>query len=111
MPAVVWASRHCARIWPHLLVKHTARHNEDPRPAHPHRVNVNTLAPEPATRLEMNEIVSVELLKPTPPCFSILLKQPHNGPVHLIDTVTNATVRRGDEFRKSVRRSIIGENE
>jgi len=55
------------------LVKHTARQTKIRALHIRHRVNVNTLAEEPATRLEMNEIGSVEF-ETHVPCFSIPIR-------------------------------------
>src|SRR5207253_2295870 len=77
------------------LVKHTARQTKIRVLRIRHRVNVNTLAEEPATRLEMNEIGSVDFETYVPLFFDPYSSNRTMGSFILIDSATNATVGAG----------------
>jgi bifunctional enzyme CysN/CysC/sulfate adenylyltransferase subunit 1 len=77
------------------LVKHTVRQTKIRALRIRHRVNINTLAEEPATRLEMNEIGSVEFETHVPLFFDPYSSNRTTGSFILIDAVTNATVGAG----------------
>jgi hypothetical protein len=95
---------HASVVWLHgaplglgrtYLVKHTARQTKIRALHIRHRVNVNTLAEEPATRLEMNEIGSVEFETHVPLFFDPYSSNRTTGSFILIDPATNATVGAG----------------
>jgi hypothetical protein len=95
---------HASLVWLHgaplelgrtYLVKHTVRQTKIRALHIRHRVNVNTLETEPATRLEMNEIGSVEFETHVPLFFDPYSSNRTTGSFILIDVATNATVGAG----------------
>jgi sulfate adenylyltransferase subunit 1 len=95
---------HARLVWLHsaplelgrtYLVKHTVRQTKIRALRIRHRVNINTLASEPATRLEMNEIGSVEFETHVPLFFDPYASNRTTGSFILIDAATNATVGAG----------------
>jgi len=60
-----------------------------------HRVNINTLEPEHATQLNMNDIASVEFEAHAPLFFDPYTRNHATGSFILIDTISNATVGAG----------------
>jgi len=95
---------HARVVWLHgapleldrtYLVKHTARQTKIRALHIRHRVNVNTLTEESATRLEMNEIGSVEFEAHVPLFFDPYSSNRTTGSFILIDPATNATVGAG----------------
>jgi hypothetical protein len=77
------------------LVKHTVRQTKIRALHIRHRVNINTLAEEATTRLEMNEIGSVEFEAHVPLYFDPYSSNRTTGSFILIDAATNATVGAG----------------
>jgi len=92
---VVWLHGAPLELGRTYLVKHTARQTKIRALRIRHRVDVNTLAEEPATRLEMNEIGSVEFEAHVPLFFDPYSSNRTTGSFILIDAVTNATVGAG----------------
>jgi sulfate adenylyltransferase subunit 1 len=92
---VVWLHGTALELGRTYLVKHTARQTKIRALHIRHRVNVNTLALEPATRLEMNEIGSVEFESHVPLFFDPYSRNRTTGSFILIDVATNATVGAG----------------
>src|SRR5258705_4360699 len=92
---VVWLHATALELGRAYLVKHTARQTKIRALHIRHRVNVNTLAEEPATRLEMNEIGSVEFETHVPLFFDPYSSNRTTGSFILIDIATNATVGAG----------------
>jgi bifunctional enzyme CysN/CysC/sulfate adenylyltransferase subunit 1 len=95
---------HARVVWLHdaplafgrtYLVKHTVRQTKIRALHIRHRVNVNTLAEEHATRLEMNEIGLVEFESHVPLFFDPYSSNRTTGSFILIDSATNATVGAG----------------
>jgi sulfate adenylyltransferase subunit 1 len=93
------------------LVKHTARQTKIRAVKIHHCVNVNTLALEPATRLEMNEIGSVEFETHVPLFFDPYASNRTTGSFILIDTATNATIGAGMIQEDLPATAIAGEKE
>jgi len=93
--SVVWLHRTFLEVGRTYLVKHTARQTKIRALRIHHRVNVNTLAEEPATRLEMNEIGSVEFETHVPLFFDPYSSNRTTGSLILIDPAANATVGAG----------------
>ena len=60
-----------------------------------YRLNVNDLASEPATSLEMNEVGSCTVSMRSPIAFDPFSENPATGAFVLIDRITNATVGAG----------------
>jgi len=92
---VVWLHGTSLELGRTYLVKHTTRQTKIRALHIRHRVNVNTLAEEPATRLEMNEIGSVEFEVHVPLFFDPYSSNRTTGSFILIDIATNATVGAG----------------
>jgi len=92
---VVWLHGTPLELGRAYLVKHTVRQTKIRALYIRHRVDVNTLASEPATRLEMNEIGSVEFETHVPLFFDPYSSNRTTGSFILIDAVTNATVGAG----------------
>src|SRR5947209_1742827 len=92
---VVWLYGTSLELGRTYLVKHTARQTKIRALRIRHRFNVNTLAEEPATRLEMNEIGSVEFEVHVPLFFDPYSSNRTTGSFILIDIATNATVGAG----------------
>jgi sulfate adenylyltransferase subunit 1 len=95
LASVVWLHASALELGCTYLVKHTARQTKIRALRIRHRVNVNTLAHEPATRLEMNEIGSVEFEAHVPLFFDPYSSNRTTGSFILIDAITNATVGAG----------------
>src|SRR6202171_1917936 len=92
---VVWLHGAPLELDRTYLVKHTVRQTKIRALHIRHRVNINTLASEPATRLEMNEIGSVEFETHVPLFFDPYSSNRTTGSFILIDAATNATVGAG----------------
>jgi sulfate adenylyltransferase subunit 1 len=92
---VVWLHGAPLELGRTYLVKHTVRQTKIRALHIRHRVNINTLASEPATRLEMNEIGSVEFETHVPLFFDSYASNRTTGSFILIDAATNATVGAG----------------
>ena len=92
---VVWLHGTALELGRTYLVKHTARQTKIRALNIRHRVNVNTLAHEPATRLEMNEIGSIDFEAHVPLFFDPYSSNRTTGSFILIDAATNATVGAG----------------
>ena len=92
---VVWLHGTPLELGRTYLVKHTARQTKIRALRIRHRVNVNTLALEPAARLEMNEIGSLEFETHVPLFFDPYSSNRTTGSFILIDPATNATVGAG----------------
>src|SRR6202171_4529430 len=110
---------HASIVWLHgaplelgrtYLVKHTVRQTKIRALHIRHRVNINTLASEPATRLEMNEIGSVEFETHVPLFFDPYSSNRTTGSFILIDAATNATVGAG-MIQKDAPAKAIAEEE
>src|SRR5258708_3208005 len=89
---VVWLHGNSLELGRTYLVKQTARQTKIRALSIRHRVNINTLAHEPATRLEMNELASVEFETHVPLFFDPYSSNRTTGSFILIDAATNATV-------------------
>jgi sulfate adenylyltransferase subunit 1 len=92
---VVWLHGTSLELGRTYRVKHTARQTKIRALRILHRVNINTLAEEPATRLEMNEIGFVEFETHVPLFFDSYSSNRTTGSFILIDPATNATVGAG----------------
>ena len=77
------------------LVKHTARQTKIRATKIRHRVNVNTLAHENATQLQMNEIAEIEFEANVPLFFDSYASNRTTGSFILIDPLSNATIGAG----------------
>src|SRR5213079_2351152 len=93
--SVVWLHEVPLELGRTYLVKHTSRQTKIRALRIRHRVNVNTLAKEPATRLKLNEIGSVDFETHVPLFFDPYSSNRTMGSFILIDSATNATVGAG----------------
>jgi sulfate adenylyltransferase subunit 1 len=92
---VVWLHGTPLEIGRTYLVKHTAMQTKIRALRISHRVNINTLEPEHATQLNMNDIASVEFEAHVPLFFDPYTRNHATGSFILIDTISNATVGAG----------------
>src|SRR5713101_3745152 len=106
---VVWLHGAALELGRTYLVKHTVRQTKIRALHIRHRVNINTLANEPATRLEMNEIGSVEFETHVPLFFDPYANNRTTGSFILIDAATNATVGAGMIQEEVAATGIAGE--
>jgi sulfate adenylyltransferase large subunit len=89
---VVWLHPQPLELGKNYLLKHTVRTTRAQAVAIQHRVNVHTFAQEPARRLEMNDIASVEFESKSPLFFDSYERNRTTGSFILIDPLSNATV-------------------
>ena len=108
---VVWLHGAPLELGRTYLVKHTVRKTKIRALHIRHRVDINTLAKEPATRLEMNEIGSVEFETHVPLFFDPYSSNRTTGSFILIDAATNATVGAGMIQEDVSAMAIAGEKE
>jgi sulfate adenylyltransferase large subunit len=92
---VVWLHGTPMEIGRTYLVKHTAMQTKIRALRISHRVNIQTLEPEHATQLNMNDIASVEFEAHAPLFFDPYTRNRATGSFILIDTISNATVGAG----------------
>jgi sulfate adenylyltransferase large subunit len=109
--SVVWLHGTPLELGRTYLVKHTVRQTKIRAQRIRHRVNINTLASEPATRLEMNEIGSVEFEAHVPLFFDPYSSNRTTGSFILIDAATNATVGAGMIQEDASANRIVEEKE
>jgi bifunctional enzyme CysN/CysC/sulfate adenylyltransferase subunit 1 len=89
---VVWLHPQPLELGKNYLLKHTVRTTRAQAVAIQHRVNVRTFAQEPAHRLEINDIASVEFETTSPLFFDSYEHNRTTGSFILIDPLSNATV-------------------
>jgi sulfate adenylyltransferase large subunit len=89
---VVWLHPQPLELGKKYFLKHAVRTTRARAVAIHHRVNVHTFAHEPAQRLEMNDIASVEFESTSPLFFDPYERNHITGSFILIDPLTNATV-------------------
>jgi bifunctional enzyme CysN/CysC/sulfate adenylyltransferase subunit 1 len=92
---VVWLHPTPLELGRTYLIKHTTRLTKIRALNIRHRVNVNTLEQEQATRLEMNEIGLIDFESHLPLFFDPYSSNRTTGSFILIDALTNATVGAG----------------
>jgi sulfate adenylyltransferase large subunit len=88
----VWLHPQPLELGKNYLLKHAVRTTRARALAIHHRVNVHTFANEPAERLAMNDIASVEFESASPLFFDSYERNRTTGSFILIDPITNATV-------------------
>jgi bifunctional enzyme CysN/CysC/sulfate adenylyltransferase subunit 1 len=93
--SVVWLHGTPLEVGRTYLVKHTAMQTKIRALRISHRVNIQTLEPEHATQLNMNDIASVEFEAHAPLFFDPYTRNRATGSFILIDTISNATVGAG----------------
>jgi sulfate adenylyltransferase large subunit len=89
---VVWLHPQPLLLGKGYLLKHSVRTTRARAVAIDHRVNVHTFAHEPAQRLEMNDIASVQFESTSPLFFDPYERNHITGSFILIDPLSNATV-------------------
>jgi len=109
--SVVWLHGAPLELGRAYLVKHTVRQTKIRALHIRHRVNINTLASEPVTRLDMNEIGSVDFETHVPLFFDPYASNRTTGSFILIDPATNATVGAGMIQEDASPTAIAGEKE
>ena len=92
---VVWMHTQPLEIGRTYLLKQTTRQIRGKVAAIRHRVNINTLEPEPAERLHINDIASVEVETSSPLFFDSYQQNRATGSFILIDPLMNATLGAG----------------
>jgi sulfate adenylyltransferase subunit 1 len=92
---IVWMSEKPLVAGQNYLAKHTTRSVKARVTSVRHRVNVNTLAHEPARDLEMNAIAVVDFETSHPLFFDLYEESRSTGSFILIDPISNATVAAG----------------
>jgi bifunctional enzyme CysN/CysC len=93
--ALVWMNEQPLRLGTPYLLKHTTQQLTANVTAIAHRVNVNTLAEEPAETLELNEIGRVAIETARPLFFDAYTANRWTGSFILIDPIGNSTVAAG----------------
>ena len=93
--ALVWMNEKPLEIGHTYLVKHTTRQVKARVTVIRHRIDVNTLAQEPASDLQMNGIAVVEIETSNPLFFDPYEQSRVTGSFILIDALSNATVAAG----------------
>ncbi len=93
--SVVWLHGTPLEVGRTYLVKHTAMQTKIRALRISHRVNIQTLEPEHATQLNMNDIASVEFEAHVALFFDPYTRNRATGSFILIDTISNATVGAG----------------
>lgn len=92
---VVWLHSDPMEVGKTYLVKHAVRQAKIKATRIINRVDVNTFAEEPASRLQMNDIAEAEFETGVPLFFDPYAKNRTTGSFILIDALTNATVGAG----------------
>ena len=92
---VVWLQESPLKHGAEFLLKHMTRHVRGRVVRIVHRVDVNTLAKEPAAALKMNDVALVEFAANSPLYFDPYLKNRATGSFILIDPMSNATAGAG----------------
>jgi sulfate adenylyltransferase subunit 1 len=92
---VVWFNAEPAEPGKSYLLKHTSRTVRAKAVQFRYRVNVNTLAQEPVSSLQMNDIAYVEFETVSPLFFDPYTQNRITGSFILIDPISNATLGAG----------------
>ena len=92
---VVWFNSEPAEPGRSYLLKHTSRTVRAKAQKIRYRVNVNTLAQEPVSSLQMNDIAYVEFETVSPLFFDPYTQNRITGSFILIDPISNATLGAG----------------
>jgi len=92
---VVWMNAQPLEAGRNYLIKQSARQVRGRITRIRHRVNINTLEPETAERLDLNDIAAVEFETSSPLFFDAYLENRATGSFIVIDPLTNATLGAG----------------
>ena len=92
---VVWMHAQPLAVGRNYLVKQTSRHVRGKITRIIHRVDIQSLAPEQAEQLQMNDIATVEVETSSPLFFDSYRQNRTTGSFIIIDALTNATLGAG----------------
>jgi sulfate adenylyltransferase subunit 1 len=92
---VVWMNVQPLEAGRNYLIKQSAKQVRGRITRIRHRVNINTLEPEPAERVEINDIAAVEVETSSPLFFDSYQENRVTGSFIVIDPLTNATLGAG----------------
>ena len=92
---IVWMHPHGLEPGRGYLIKHCGRQVRGRATRIRHRVNIDTLEPEAAERLHLNEIATVEIETSSPLFFDDYQENRITGSFIVIDLLTNATLGAG----------------
>jgi sulfate adenylyltransferase subunit 1 len=95
LATIVWMHARPLETGRYYLIKHSSRQVRGKATAIRHRVNIDTLQPETAERLQMNDIATVELETSSPLFFDTYQQNRTTGSFIVIDPLTNATLGAG----------------
>jgi bifunctional enzyme CysN/CysC/sulfate adenylyltransferase subunit 1 len=95
LATVVWMHPQPLETGRSYLIKHCARQVRGKAVTIRHRVNTDTLQPEAAERLQMNDIATIELETNSPLFFDAYQLNRTTGSFIVIDPLTNATLAAG----------------
>ncbi|MBS1840103.1 MAG: sulfate adenylyltransferase subunit CysN [Acidobacteria bacterium] len=95
LASIVWMHTQALEVGRSYLIKHCARQVRGKATAIRHRVNVNTLEPESAANLQMNDIAAVEVETSSALFFDAYEKNRTTGSFIIIDPLNNATLAAG----------------
>jgi sulfate adenylyltransferase subunit 1 len=95
LATIVWMHAQPLEIGHPYLIKQCARQVRGKATAIRQRVNIDTLEPEAAERLQMNDIASVTLETSSPLFFDAYQDNRTTGSFIIIDSLTNATLAAG----------------
>jgi len=95
LATIVWMHAQPLETGHSYLIKHSARQVRGKAITIRHRVNIDTLQPEAAERLRMNDIATVELETNSPIFFDAYQHNRTTGSFIVIDPLTNATLAAG----------------
>ncbi|MGA7796701.1 MAG: sulfate adenylyltransferase subunit CysN [Candidatus Acidiferrales bacterium] len=107
---VVWFNAEPAETGKSYLLKHTSRTVRAKALKIHYRVNVNTLAQEPVSRLQMNDIAYVEFETVSPLFFDPYTQNRITGSFILIDPISNATLGAGMIRADLADQTVAGED-
>jgi sulfate adenylyltransferase large subunit len=95
LATIVWMHPQPLETGRSYLIKHCARQVRGKAVTIRHRVNIDTLQPEAAERLQMNDIATIELETNSPLFFDAYQLNRTTGSFIVIDPLTNATLAAG----------------
>jgi sulfate adenylyltransferase large subunit len=95
LATMVWMHAQPLETGRSYLIKHCARQVRGKAVTIRHRVNIDTLQPEAAERLQMNDIATIELETNSPIFFDAYQLNRTTGSFIVIDPLTNATLAAG----------------
>lgn len=95
LATIVWMHAQPLETGRPYLIKQCARQVRCKATAIRHRVNIDTLEPEAAERLQMNDIATIELETSSPLFFDAYQQNRTTGSFIVIDPLTNATLAAG----------------